>query len=189
MQGPEEVATRASHLVPQNTLRHHFRLSSHCARIRGAFLLFLPWMHMPVSPRRHSPRQSPQQWRQWRTAVMSGSFRMRWCPPPPLVPFPETRHCRTTNCAERNLPAGEFPFRGWVIWLTPEQGGRKTGPPGPRRHGLTTRQRHMSRRAPLTPAWAHSSCGPSMPARGDPAPGDAGWSPTPRAISWSSRVL
>jgi hypothetical protein len=28
--------------------------------------------------------------------------------------------------------AGEFPFRGSVIWLTPEQGGRKTGPPAPR---------------------------------------------------------
>ncbi len=26
----------------------------------------------------------------------------------------------------------EFPFRGSVIWLTPEQGGRKTGPPVPR---------------------------------------------------------
>ena len=25
--------------------------------------------------------------------------------------------------------AGEFPFRGSVIWLTPEQGGRETGPP------------------------------------------------------------
>lgn len=28
--------------------------------------------------------------------------------------------------------AGEFPFRGLVIWLTPEQGGRETGPPVPR---------------------------------------------------------
>jgi len=28
--------------------------------------------------------------------------------------------------------AGEFPFRGVIIWLTPEQGGRKTGPPVPR---------------------------------------------------------
>jgi hypothetical protein len=28
--------------------------------------------------------------------------------------------------------AGEFPFRGSVIWLTPEQGGRETGPPVPR---------------------------------------------------------
>jgi hypothetical protein len=27
--------------------------------------------------------------------------------------------------------AGEFPFRGSVIWLTPEQGGCKTGPPAP----------------------------------------------------------
>ena len=27
--------------------------------------------------------------------------------------------------------AGEFPFHGLVIWLTPEQGGRKTGPPVP----------------------------------------------------------
>lgn len=26
----------------------------------------------------------------------------------------------------------EFPFRGSVIWLTPEQGGRETGPPVPR---------------------------------------------------------
>jgi hypothetical protein len=26
----------------------------------------------------------------------------------------------------------EFPFRGWVIWLTAEQGGRDTGPPPPR---------------------------------------------------------
>jgi hypothetical protein len=26
----------------------------------------------------------------------------------------------------------EFPFCGSVIWLTPEQGGRKTGPPVPR---------------------------------------------------------
>ena len=28
--------------------------------------------------------------------------------------------------------AGEFPFRGSVIWLTPAQGGRTTGPPLPR---------------------------------------------------------
>ena len=28
--------------------------------------------------------------------------------------------------------AGKFPFRGSVIWLTPEQGGRTTGPPAPR---------------------------------------------------------
>ena len=28
--------------------------------------------------------------------------------------------------------AGEFPFRGVIIWLTPEQGGRKTRPPVPR---------------------------------------------------------
>jgi len=28
--------------------------------------------------------------------------------------------------------AGEFAFRGSVIWPTPEQGGRMTGPPGPR---------------------------------------------------------
>jgi hypothetical protein len=27
--------------------------------------------------------------------------------------------------------AGGFPFRGSVIWLTPEQGGRETGPPVP----------------------------------------------------------
>jgi hypothetical protein len=27
--------------------------------------------------------------------------------------------------------AREFPFRGSVIWLTPEQGGRTTGPPEP----------------------------------------------------------
>ena len=26
----------------------------------------------------------------------------------------------------------EFPFRGSVIWLTPAQGGRTTGPPPPR---------------------------------------------------------
>lgn len=26
----------------------------------------------------------------------------------------------------------EFPFRGSVIWLTREQGGRETGPPVPR---------------------------------------------------------
>jgi hypothetical protein len=25
-----------------------------------------------------------------------------------------------------------FPFRGWITWLTPEQGGRETGPPIPR---------------------------------------------------------
>jgi hypothetical protein len=24
-----------------------------------------------------------------------------------------------------------FPFKGEVVWLTPEQGGRKTGPPAP----------------------------------------------------------
>jgi hypothetical protein len=28
--------------------------------------------------------------------------------------------------------AEEFPFRGLVVWLTPEQGGRRTGPPLPR---------------------------------------------------------
>jgi hypothetical protein len=28
--------------------------------------------------------------------------------------------------------ADEFPFRGWVVWLTPEQGGSQTGPPVPR---------------------------------------------------------
>lgn len=28
--------------------------------------------------------------------------------------------------------AADFPFRGWVTWLTPEQGGRQTGPPIPR---------------------------------------------------------
>jgi hypothetical protein len=28
--------------------------------------------------------------------------------------------------------ADEFPFRGWVIWLTPGQGGRQAGPPIPR---------------------------------------------------------
>ena len=22
-----------------------------------------------------------------------------------------------------------FPFRGWLVWLTPEQGGRRSGPP------------------------------------------------------------
>ena len=26
----------------------------------------------------------------------------------------------------------DFPFRGWITWLTPEQGGRETGPPIPR---------------------------------------------------------
>lgn len=26
---------------------------------------------------------------------------------------------------------GWFPFRGTVVWLTPEQGGRSTGPPQP----------------------------------------------------------
>jgi len=26
----------------------------------------------------------------------------------------------------------EFPFRGSIVWLTPEQGGRATGPPLPR---------------------------------------------------------
>ncbi|MEU0463179.1 hypothetical protein ABZ215_04165 [Amycolatopsis sp. NPDC006131] len=31
-----------------------------------------------------------------------------------------------------NQPADEpFPFRGRVVWLTPEQGGRQTGPPRP----------------------------------------------------------
>jgi hypothetical protein len=25
-----------------------------------------------------------------------------------------------------------FPFRGWLVWLTPEQGGRRSGPPEPR---------------------------------------------------------
>ena len=28
--------------------------------------------------------------------------------------------------------AGKFPFRGWVVWLTADQGGRNTGPPLPR---------------------------------------------------------
>jgi hypothetical protein len=28
--------------------------------------------------------------------------------------------------------AAGFPFRGWITWLTPEQGGRETGPPIPR---------------------------------------------------------
>lgn len=28
--------------------------------------------------------------------------------------------------------AGAFPIRGSVVWLTPEQGGRDTGPPPPR---------------------------------------------------------
>lgn len=26
---------------------------------------------------------------------------------------------------------GQFPFKGEVVWLTPEQGGRTTGPPAP----------------------------------------------------------
>ena len=29
-------------------------------------------------------------------------------------------------------PAAEFPYRGQVIWLTADQGGRWTGPPTPR---------------------------------------------------------
>jgi hypothetical protein len=28
--------------------------------------------------------------------------------------------------------AADFPFRGWITWLTPEQGGREAGPPIPR---------------------------------------------------------
>ena len=28
--------------------------------------------------------------------------------------------------------AAGFPFRGWITWLTPEQGGRESGPPIPR---------------------------------------------------------
>lgn len=28
--------------------------------------------------------------------------------------------------------ADDFPFRGWITWLTPDQGGRETGPPIPR---------------------------------------------------------
>lgn len=26
----------------------------------------------------------------------------------------------------------EFPFEGWLVWLTPDQGGRASGPPEPR---------------------------------------------------------
>jgi hypothetical protein len=26
---------------------------------------------------------------------------------------------------------GPFPFKGEIVWLTPEQGGRKSGPPAP----------------------------------------------------------
>jgi hypothetical protein len=35
--------------------------------------------------------------------------------------------------------AGESPFGGSVIWLTPEQGDRQTGPPLLAQDGLTTR--------------------------------------------------
>jgi len=30
------------------------------------------------------------------------------------------------------LEADQFPFEGQVVWLTPEQGGRDSGPPPPR---------------------------------------------------------
>jgi hypothetical protein len=29
--------------------------------------------------------------------------------------------------------AAGFPFRGWITWLTPDQGGRDAGPPVPRK--------------------------------------------------------
>lgn len=34
------------------------------------------------------------------------------------------------DCAVTESP--EFPFSGWLVWLTPEQGERRSGPPEPR---------------------------------------------------------
>jgi len=67
--GGQLASHTASHRTPQNILRHHFRRMSNCARIR-LLRLPTPWMHIPVSPRRQPPWQSPQQCRQWRTTVM-----------------------------------------------------------------------------------------------------------------------
>ena len=79
--------------------------------------------------------------------------------------------------------AGEFPFRGVIIWLTPEQGGRKTGPPVP-----CSAWPYYAVTAYVPPqtadtAWPHSSCGISMPARGGQMLKDAGWLLTHKAIS------
>jgi hypothetical protein len=79
--------------------------------------------------------------------------------------------------------AREFPFRGWVIWPTREQGGRETGPPAPRPYGLTTWQLHTFRRTLLTPAWPHLCCGTSTQEHANLAPKVSGCSLTPRQIS------
>ena len=38
-----------------------------------------------------------------------------------------TVHAVPSDATERT-----FPFRGWIVWLTPEQGGRQSGVPTPR---------------------------------------------------------
>jgi hypothetical protein len=45
-----------------------------------------------------------------------------------LWPWPLQRRSTVADVADDI----EFPFRGWVIWLTAEQGGRDTGAPSPR---------------------------------------------------------
>ena len=68
------MAVFRSHRTPQNTWCHHLRVSSTChLNCRGGFS-FQPWMHLPESSKRQSPRQSSRQCRQCRTSGMRRSI-------------------------------------------------------------------------------------------------------------------
>ena len=84
--------------------------------------------------------------------------------------------------------AYEFPFRGWVIWLTPGQGGRQAGPPIPR-----TTWPYYAASAYVPPQTADTGLASFVlrnfeAARGDHPLRDAGWRQMSRANNWSSRV-
>jgi hypothetical protein len=46
--------------------------------------------------------------------------------------------------------AADFPFRGWITWLTPGQGGRDRPAHSPHDMALLRRDRFTFRRIPLT---------------------------------------
>jgi hypothetical protein len=47
--------------------------------------------------------------------------------------------------------AADFPFRGWITRLTPEQGGHETGPPIP-----PARQRHGNGQPGISGEGSHT---------------------------------
>jgi hypothetical protein len=86
----------APYRTPQNTRCHHLRVSSSChLNCSGGRLEFQPWMHLPESPIRQSPGQSPRQCRQCRNSGMRRSVR---------------------DLADHRTEAAGFPFQKRYHW-------------------------------------------------------------------------